>query len=144
MDLSWRHRGYDNAVAGRRRELLDMAKAKIQALEAKALVDIGLECLEAQTKLAASGLTSEAAQAFLAGLSPIEKLMPMLSFEAVAGKAKPPIAEQLISSNALRQRRFRERQAALRSGVTGNVTSNDGDDGDDGGDDDDALDGETT
>jgi hypothetical protein len=30
-------------------------------------------------------------------------------------KTEPPIIEQLISPNALRQRRFRERQAALRN-----------------------------
>jgi hypothetical protein len=30
------------------------------------------------------------------------------------GEAEPPVAEQLISSNALRQRRFREKQAASR------------------------------
>ena len=109
LSLGWVHRGYDNALASRRNELLGMAKAKVQALEAKALVDIGIECLDAQAKLASAGLTSEAAQAFLASLTPIEKLMPKLSFEAVAGKAKPPIAEQLVSSTALRQRRFRER-----------------------------------
>jgi hypothetical protein len=41
--------------------------------------------------------------------------MPALSFAEVSGEAEPPIAEQLISSNALRQRRFRER----RRNVTG-------------------------
>ena len=33
----------------------------------------------------------------------------------VAGEADPPVAEQLVSSNALRQRRFRERQTALKA-----------------------------
>jgi hypothetical protein len=35
--------------------------------------------------------------------------MPNLSFEAIAGEATPAVAAQLISSNALRQRRYRER-----------------------------------
>jgi hypothetical protein len=33
----------------------------------------------------------------------------------VAGESQPPITERLLSSNALRQQRFRERQAALRN-----------------------------
>ena len=40
--------------------------------------------------------------------------MPRLSFAEIAGEAEPPVAEQLITPNALRQRRYRERQAALR------------------------------
>jgi len=35
--------------------------------------------------------------------------MPKLSYEQVAGEAEPPIAEQLTSQGALRQRRYRER-----------------------------------
>jgi hypothetical protein len=42
--------------------------------------------------------------------------MPALSFAEIAGEAEPPVAEQLVSPNALRQRRFREKQAALRNG----------------------------
>ena len=40
--------------------------------------------------------------------------MPRLTLAEVAGDADPPIAEQLISSNALRQKRYRERQRGLR------------------------------
>ena len=47
--------------------------------------------------------------------------MRPLSFAAIAGEADPPIAEQLVTPNALRQRRFRERQRALRD-----VTNADG------------------
>ena len=41
--------------------------------------------------------------------------MPALSYRELAGEAHPPIVEQLIAPNALRQRRFRERQKALRN-----------------------------
>jgi hypothetical protein len=40
--------------------------------------------------------------------------MPGLSFAEIAGEADPPVVEQLISSSAPRQRRYRQRQAALR------------------------------
>ena len=39
--------------------------------------------------------------------------MPALSYRELAGQAEPPIVEQLITPNALRQRRFREKQKAL-------------------------------
>ena len=42
--------------------------------------------------------------------------MPALSYQELAGEAEPPMVEQLISPNALRQRRYRERQKALRDG----------------------------
>ena len=41
--------------------------------------------------------------------------MPGLSFAEVASEAEPPATEQLITPNALRQRRYRERQTALRN-----------------------------
>ena len=41
--------------------------------------------------------------------------MPALSYAEIAGEAEPPIAEQLVSPNALRQQRYRERQKALRN-----------------------------
>jgi hypothetical protein len=59
-----------------------------------------------------AGLTSDAAREFIEKLPGIETLMPRLSFADVAGEAEPPIAEQLVSPNALRQRRHRERQRA--------------------------------
>lgn len=109
----WIERGA-NMVKARRNELRRMAETRIAAIETKAIVEIELGCLEAQTAIAASGLTSEAARAFLTNLPSVESLMPALSYEAVAGEAKPPIAEQLTSPGALRQRRYRERHAALR------------------------------
>jgi hypothetical protein len=93
----------------RRAELRIMAKTRIEAIERKALVDIELSCLRAQEALAVAGLTSDAAKAFIEHLPSIETLMPALSFEEVAGPADPPVAEQLVSPGALRQRRYRER-----------------------------------
>jgi hypothetical protein len=116
ISLKWHHRGHDNLIAGRRRELRLMAESRVEAIEAKAITEIELGCLEAQTQIAMAGLTSEAAKQFVSALPSIEALMPALSFAAIAGEADPPVAEQLLSSNALRQRRYRDRQKALRDG----------------------------
>ncbi len=120
LGLTWRNRGYDNALKERRDELRRVAKSRIDALEKEALVHIEQASVEAQTDLAIAGLTSEAAQDFITRLETIESLMPALSYEAIAGEADPPVIEQLLTPNALRQRRFRERQKALRNadGVT--------------------------
>jgi hypothetical protein len=115
--LNWAQRGYDNILQKRKNELRKMATTAIAAQEQKAKVQIGLSCLDAQTQLAVSGLTSDAARGFIETLPLIDDLMPRLSFADVAGEANPPVAEQLLSSNALRQQRHRERQKALR-GVT--------------------------
>jgi hypothetical protein len=126
IGTQWFDRG-ENAVKGRRAELRKMAQSRIEAIEHKAIVDIEQSCLEAQTQLALAGLTSDAARVFVEQLPSIDKLMPMLAFAEVAGEAEPPIAEQLLSPNALRQRRYRERQKALRD-VT-SVTDDDEDGG---------------
>jgi hypothetical protein len=68
-----------------------------------------MSCLDAQTQLATAGLTSEAERAFVDRLPSIDTLMPRLSFAEIVGEAEPPIAEQLVCPNTLRQRRFRER-----------------------------------
>ena len=102
----------------RRKELRRMAQTQIQAIESKAITEIEMNCLGAQEQLAIAGVTSDAARGFLERLPSIETLMPALSFAEVAGEADPPIAEQLVSSNTLRQRRFRERQALRKDGVT--------------------------
>ena len=118
LRLQWHARGYGNSIETRKRELRGMAKTQIAAIEQKAVTEIEMSCLHAQTDLALSGLTSDAAAEFIAKLPGIETLMPKLSFAEVAGEAEPPIAEQLVSPNALRQRRYREKQAALRGDVT--------------------------
>ncbi len=107
--------GADAFVKERRAELRRAGQARIAALEQAAIVKIELASVEAQTKLATTGLTSEAARAFIAELPTVESLMPALSLEEIAGEAEPPIVEQLVSPNALRQRRHRERQRALRN-----------------------------
>jgi hypothetical protein len=101
--------------------------AAIDAIEAKAITEIETSCLQAQTELTVAGLSSEAARSFLERLPGIETLMPRLTYREVAGEAEPPLVEQLLSPNALRQRRYRDRKA-LRS-VTPNVTPDDDDDG---------------
>jgi hypothetical protein len=112
LEVAWRHRGYDNGVKERRAELRRMAQTQVEALEAKAVVEIEMACLEAQTALAVASLTSDAARQFIERLPAIEVLMPKLSSP---GEEEPPAAEQLVSSSALRQRRFREKQR-LRNG----------------------------
>jgi hypothetical protein len=116
LDLRWHNRGYDNLIESRRKELRTMAQTRIEAIERKAIVEIELSCLEAQTAIAVAGLTSAAAKGFIEHLPSVETLMPALSFAEVAGEAEPPIAEQLLSPNALRQQRYRDRQRALRNG----------------------------
>jgi hypothetical protein len=110
LDVHWYSRG-ENAVKERRTELRKMAVTRIEAIEREAIVKIEMASVTAQTEIAVSGLTSNAARQFVENLPSIETLMPALSLASLAGAADPPIAEQLVSPGALRQRRFRERQA---------------------------------
>ncbi|CAN7550512.1 hypothetical protein [Pararhizobium sp. LjRoot238] len=114
LSLGWRHRGYGNALAERRAELRRVAQAQVAALEQKAIVMIEQASVEMQTEIAVAGLTSETARGFVERLPTVESLMPALSYSEVAGDSEPPIVEQILTPNALRQRRFRERQQALR------------------------------
>jgi hypothetical protein len=117
INLHWYSRG-ENAVKERRDELRRMAVTAIEAQEQKAKTQIELSRLEAQEKLALAGITSDAARGFIEALPSITDLMPRLSFAEVAGESQPPVAERLLSSNALRQQRFRERQK-IRAGALG-------------------------
>jgi hypothetical protein len=112
--LGWSGRA-EATFKERRNELRKMAQSRIEAIERAAILEIEKASVDAQTQLALAGLTSDAARLFLEKLPTIESLMPALSFAELAGEAEPPVVEQLVSPNALRQRRFRERQAALRS-----------------------------
>ena len=116
ISLKWHHRGHDNLLADRRRELRIMAESRVEAIEAKAVTEIELSCLAAQEQIAEAGLTSDLAKQFVASLPSVESLMPSLSYAEIAGEADPPVVEQLLSSNALRQQRHRDRQKALRNG----------------------------
>jgi len=109
LQLRWNHRGYANLIDKCRSELRTMAKTRIAAIEQKAITEIGLSCLKAQEALAVAGLSSNTARAFIEALPTIESLMPPLSFEAVAGPDEVPVAENLVSPAALRQRRHRAR-----------------------------------
>jgi hypothetical protein len=111
MEVHWYSRG-ENATQKRREELRTMAEARIDAIEQAAMVEIGRITVEAQTIVTLSGLTSEAARAFCDKLPPVETLMPQLSYEEIAGEAKPTIVEQLLSPNAMSQKRWRERNKA--------------------------------
>jgi hypothetical protein len=108
LNVHWYSRG-ENATKDRRVELRKMAQTRIAAIEQAAIVQIGLATVEAQTAIAANGMTSEAARLFFEKLPPVEALMPQLTYEEVAGEAQPTIVEQLLSPNALRQKRWRER-----------------------------------
>jgi hypothetical protein len=127
LDLHWRHRGYDNSVKDRKEELRRMAQTQIAAIERKAIVEIEMSCLKAQEQIAVAGLTSATAKQFIDRLPSVEMLMPALSFAELAGEAEPPVAEQLVAPNVLRQRRYRERQNALRNAtVTPAIGNGDG------------------
>jgi len=121
LSLHWHSRGYDNSVARRQAELRRMAQTQIGAIERKAFVEIETSCLDAQTKLALAGCTSDMAKTFIESLPAVDTLMPRLSYRAIAGEADPPTVEQLLTPNALRQRRFRERRRPLQVGAR-NVT----------------------
>jgi hypothetical protein len=116
LGLGWRHRGNSDLVKSRQDELRLMAETRVAAIEQKATVEIELSCLQARQEIALAGLTSESAKQFIERLPAIETLMPSLSFAEITGEADPPAAEQLVSPNALRQRRHRERRRALRHG----------------------------
>lgn len=115
LNVHWYSRG-ENAAKERRQELRTMAKTRIDEIERKAITQIEVQSLHAQEQIAIHGLTSAAAKAFINSLPPVEEIMPKLTFAEVSGEADPPVAEQLVSPNAMRQRRFREKQRALRNG----------------------------
>lgn len=114
LAIRWHARGYDNLIDKRKAELRLMATTRIQAIEQKAAADIELNCLRAQEQIALAGLTSEAARGFIETLPSIDTLMPALSYSEIAGEADPPIV-QLVSPNALRQQRYRQRKALQRN-----------------------------
>ena len=64
LETNWYSRG-ENAVNSRRAELRRVAQAQIAAIERRATVEIETSCLDAQTKLAVAGCTSDAAKVFV-------------------------------------------------------------------------------
>ena len=70
-------------VKVRRKELRDMAKSRIEAIERKAITEIEISCLGAQEQIAIAGLSSDAARQF------IEKLPSLDSAFLVFWKLQP-------------------------------------------------------
>jgi hypothetical protein len=62
-----------------------MAQTQIGAIERKAFVEIETSCLDAQTKLALAGCTSDMAKTFIESLPAVETLMPRLSYSEAGG-----------------------------------------------------------
>jgi hypothetical protein len=73
-----------DGLKNRRAELRKVAKARIAALEAEAIVKIELHTAEIITRIIAHGLTSTAARDFLDSLPAVETLMPPLDVQAVS------------------------------------------------------------
>src|SRR3954465_7211149 len=92
---------YGSLGAKRRAELRKVAQAQIASLEQQAIVRIEQASVEAQTQIAITGLTSEAAHAFVEQLPSSESLMPALSYRDIAGESEPLIVEQLLAPNIL-------------------------------------------
>jgi hypothetical protein len=119
ITLNWSGRGYGNALERDKAEKRRMAYTAIDAMQQRADLKIDQAILEAHTNIAASALTSETALARFASLPSVEALMPPPNFAEIAGESDTPVPERLISPNALRQRRFRERQALLKHNAEG-------------------------
>jgi hypothetical protein len=83
LSLYWHGRG-ENAIRDRRAELRTVVRTRLDALEKRAKTAIDAACLETEERLIADGLTTEAAQAFLAGMPTPEELMPRLDLSEIA------------------------------------------------------------
>jgi hypothetical protein len=82
IEMRWYGRG-ENAVKERRNELRKVAQTRIAAIEQAAIVQIEVTSVEAQTRVTASGLSSEGALTFFETLPRVEDLMPSLEFASV-------------------------------------------------------------
>lgn len=78
IGLYWNGRGH-GAVEARRRELRQVARSRIVAMEKEACAKIERISLEAQTKIISEGLTSDGAKQFLDQLQSVESLMPPIA-----------------------------------------------------------------
>lgn len=77
LSLTWYCRG-QNAVAGRRTELLRAAKRRVEAMEATARREIERVSVEAQGRVIVAGMTGDAALAMLSTLPKAADLMPSI------------------------------------------------------------------
>lgn len=94
LHLYWSGRG-QIALAQRRQELRQAAKSRIAAMERDALAQIERLSLTAQTEIVASGLESEAAQAFLKSMPSMDALMPPVA---------PSEIEELVATRRAERR----------------------------------------
>lgn len=85
LSFHWNTRG-ENEYQQRRAELRRVAKAEIEAIEKMARVQIETESVRAQTEIVATGLSSDAALAFLENLTPITDMMPALDVSDIQRK----------------------------------------------------------
>jgi hypothetical protein len=82
LSLSWYGRG-ENASKERRAELRKVMETRLDEMAKAATVQIESKILEGLTLLAADGLESSAAQAFLAGMPSVDALMPSIDVTAL-------------------------------------------------------------
>lgn len=85
LSFHWQRRG-ENEYEKRREELRRVAKAEIEAIERAARVQIETQSVAAQTEIISTGLSSDAAIAFLNKLPAIEHMMPALDLETIQRK----------------------------------------------------------
>lgn len=78
IQADWYGRG-ENAAAERRADLLRVARTELDAEAKRAYAAIAKASVDFQTQLIASGLTSEAARAFLEHMPTPEQLLPPIS-----------------------------------------------------------------
>lgn len=88
IQVYWQKRG-ENLMAERRSELRRAAKAKIEELHQRARVHIETAMSDAEVRIMASALTSEAAKEFLDGLPRVETLMPAIELAKLDAPKHP-------------------------------------------------------
>lgn len=88
IEIGWRPGGQQLCVE-RVRELRRLAKVRLEAMEKAARTQIELRSVEVQTRLVAAGLSSTAAQEFLAALPSARDLMPSVDGDPELRKLLP-------------------------------------------------------
>ncbi len=96
LQLSWRGRGV-NADPSRRAELRQLARAHNAHQEKAGIAAIVRQSLTIQTNLLASGLTTDAAKAFLESMASADELLPPLTVAQV--EAMLPTGERTSSND---------------------------------------------
>jgi len=81
VSIGWEARSRSFGSSKRRTELRKLAQSRLAALTATAKLEIDRQTLETETLLLAGGLQSGEAQAFLAAMPTVDRLMPSLSLD---------------------------------------------------------------